>query len=276
MNISELEARTGIAKQNIRFYEKKGLLHPVRNAENNYREYTEEDISTLQVIKILRKLDVAIEDIRRILEAEMELSELMGRHLSVLLKKQKELDASIDICKSLMHTDLDTLDVDGVLQKMEDLERKGGKFKSILNDYKKVVRAEERKRFSFKPDNMALTPAEFTEALFQYANENNLNLVVTKESMYPVFEIDGVEYTAERRFGRFGATIRCRMTHPEELEKEMRMVPEGRRKRLRFFYRCLLPIGLLLYLMAVSGSASLEIIISICVVPILIWVFDTR
>ncbi len=28
MNINELERLTGITKQNIRFYEKKGLLHP--------------------------------------------------------------------------------------------------------------------------------------------------------------------------------------------------------------------------------------------------------
>ena len=35
MNINELERLTGITKQNIRFYEKKELLHPVRNTVNN-------------------------------------------------------------------------------------------------------------------------------------------------------------------------------------------------------------------------------------------------
>ena len=39
MNISEVELKTGITKQNIRLYEKKGLLHPRRNKENSYREY---------------------------------------------------------------------------------------------------------------------------------------------------------------------------------------------------------------------------------------------
>lgn len=37
MNINELERLTGITKQNIRFYEKKELLHPARNSINNYR-----------------------------------------------------------------------------------------------------------------------------------------------------------------------------------------------------------------------------------------------
>lgn len=56
MNINELERLTGITRQNIRFYEKKGLLYPKRNPENNYREYTEEDVTTLKTIKLLRKL----------------------------------------------------------------------------------------------------------------------------------------------------------------------------------------------------------------------------
>ena len=60
MNINELESMTGISKQNIRFYEKKGLVHPARNEMNNYREYTQEDVKMLQIIKVLRKLDMPI------------------------------------------------------------------------------------------------------------------------------------------------------------------------------------------------------------------------
>ena len=60
MNINELERLTGITKQNIRFYEKKELLHPARNSENNYREYTQEDLTRLKAIKLLRKLDFSL------------------------------------------------------------------------------------------------------------------------------------------------------------------------------------------------------------------------
>lgn len=52
---------------------------------------------------------------------------------------------------------------------------------------------------------------ENTDALLVYANENNLNLTITKAGMYPEFEIDGVEYTASRRIGRFGAVVQCTM-----------------------------------------------------------------
>ena len=258
MNIKEVETQTGITKQNIRFYEKKGLLHPERGMENNYREYTEADIGTLKLIKIFRRLDVPIEDIRRILDGETEMDAMIQSHLDMLLEKKNGLDAAIKMCCFLLNTDMETMDAGEVLCKMDDMEKKGGHFMSILNDYKKVSKAEYKREFTIYPDNMALNPAEFTEVLFQYAEENDLNLVIMKEGMYPVFEIDGVEYTAYRRNGRYGAVIHCGMTHPELLEEEYKDVPDGRRKGFRMLYLYILPMlvifGLCLCGSIVSGS----------------------
>ena len=64
MRIKEIEKRTGISSPNIRFYEAEGLISPVRNKENNYREYSEEDLSRLEQIKTLRLLGVPIGDIK--------------------------------------------------------------------------------------------------------------------------------------------------------------------------------------------------------------------
>ena len=56
MTIKELEQRTGLPRTAIRFYEQQGLIRPERR-ENNYRNYTQEDLSTLEKIKLLlRKL----------------------------------------------------------------------------------------------------------------------------------------------------------------------------------------------------------------------------
>lgn len=273
MNIQELEKRTGITKQNIRFYEKKGLLCPERNAVNNYREYTKEDERTLKTIRILRKLDVSIEEIRETLEGRLALEELMQRHLAELENRQKELKAGISICRKLSHTGMSGLDPEAVLTEMEAMEAQGGKFMAIMNDYKIFAKAERKKTFSFVPDNMVLTPAEFTEALLQYAKENELNLVITKEGMYPVFEIDGVEYTAERRFGRFGAMIRCTMTHPEELDEDLEGIPKKRRTWFRIAAACLIPAGLFLYFILVSGNFFLGMLMGVCMIPLLAWNF---
>ena len=218
MNIKELERRTGITKQNIRFYERKGLLNPVRNEGNNYREYVEEDVKTLEVVKILRKLDMSIEDIHRILQKEVELDVAVKEHLDVLREKQSQLEACIHVCQKLGGISLEELDTGKVLKEMEEEERKGGLFMAIVNDYKAVSREESLKEFNFVPNSMAKTPEEFSEALLEYAKEKGLNLVITEPGMYPIFEIDGIEYTADRVFSRMGAVIRCRMTHPEIAE----------------------------------------------------------
>ena len=67
MNIKEVEKVTGISSQNIRFYEKSGLVHPDRNEENGYREYDTNDIRILKLIKMFRMIDMPIEQIKLIL-----------------------------------------------------------------------------------------------------------------------------------------------------------------------------------------------------------------
>lgn len=216
MNINELERLTGITKQNIRFYEKKALLHPNRNPENNYREYSEEDVATLKTIKLLRKLDFSLEDIHSVLSAEIPLHTLLEQHLGELQSRKQKLQSCIDICHDLLLTDIAKIDVEKTLEKMDRIEQNGGMFMSIIKDYKKYAAAQHKRGFSFQPDTMVMNSGEFLEALFLYANENNQNLEIIKEGMYPVFLLDGVEYKAQRIFGRFGATIQCTMTHPEE------------------------------------------------------------
>lgn len=50
VTIKEAEMQTGITRQNIRYYEKIGLLQPSREQENKYRNYSEEDIRRLKLI----------------------------------------------------------------------------------------------------------------------------------------------------------------------------------------------------------------------------------
>ena len=55
MKINEVEARVGVTKKNIRFYEEKGLIAPRRNSENGYREYGTGEVEQLKQIKLDRK-----------------------------------------------------------------------------------------------------------------------------------------------------------------------------------------------------------------------------
>ena len=44
MKMKEAEARTGLDRKNIRYYESEELLAPRRTEGNRYRDYSEEDI----------------------------------------------------------------------------------------------------------------------------------------------------------------------------------------------------------------------------------------
>ncbi len=139
----------------------------------------------------------------------------------------------------------------------------------IIEDYKKVVECEGKKEFSFVPDTMALTPREFTDALLQFANENNLNITITKESMYPRFLLDGIEYEADRVFGRLGAVIRCHMVNPED--GEARDVPQERREKMKLVHRLMAPVIMIVCVLLFWASrqftlASLLVALSMAII----------
>ena len=65
VTIKEAELLTGITRQNIRYYEKMGLIYPSREKENQYRKYNKDDIRRLKLIYMFRKLDMPLEEIQQ-------------------------------------------------------------------------------------------------------------------------------------------------------------------------------------------------------------------
>jgi len=136
MKINEVEAKTGITKKNIRFYEEQKLLNPKRNVENGYRVYSEEDVRTLQQIKMMRKLGVSIEEIRQMLLGHHTISDGMQRHLVTLEREKQNTEHAISICKNLLQENLCLADFDPeeVFRQMETMEATGATFKNKQNE----------------------------------------------------------------------------------------------------------------------------------------------
>lgn len=65
--IKEISNILNISSNKIRFYEEKGLIHPIRN-DNNYRIYTEENLAKLQLILTYRTLNISIENIQNLMK----------------------------------------------------------------------------------------------------------------------------------------------------------------------------------------------------------------
>ncbi|HAK42254.1 MAG TPA: methyltransferase [Clostridium sp.] len=67
--IREVAELLNITTNKIRFYEKKGLLNPLRDVDNEYRKFNHEDIMKLQSILLYRSIGLSIKDIRDILKS---------------------------------------------------------------------------------------------------------------------------------------------------------------------------------------------------------------
>ena len=141
MKINEVEAQVGITKKNIRFYEEQGLLSPRRNSENGYRDYGEAEVAILRRIKLMRKLGVPLEEIRR-MQAGGTVADGMRRHLVTLERERKSLEQSIQLCGSLKDREerLDALDAAALLEEMERLEQTGTTFQDKQKQDAKPVR----------------------------------------------------------------------------------------------------------------------------------------
>ena len=130
MKINEVEALVGITKKNIRFYEEQGLLSPRRNSENGYRDYGEGEVAALQQIKLLRKLGVPLEEIRRMQGGACTVADGMRRHLVTLERERRNLEQSMELCRELKDQEVRLKDLDAarLLEEMERLERSGTTF----------------------------------------------------------------------------------------------------------------------------------------------------
>ena len=63
MKTNELEKEIGLSKYTIRYYKRE---------ENGYRDYDDETVQKLKIIKFLRNLQISVDDIKAILEGELD------------------------------------------------------------------------------------------------------------------------------------------------------------------------------------------------------------
>ncbi|CAG7646980.1 methyltransferase domain-containing protein [Paenibacillus allorhizosphaerae] len=101
MQIKEIAAKLNISPRAIRFYEEKGLIHPAKSAENQYRSFTENDVWKLQCIIALREVGMSIEDIRlALIEVDAgnqsELLSLLEIQRSVMFSQWLELKQMVE------------------------------------------------------------------------------------------------------------------------------------------------------------------------------------
>ena len=136
MKIKELENILSISRSNIRFYEKQGLFFPERK-DNNYREYTEQDIEVLKKIIIFRKMGFTVEEIKLIQNNDLPFAEAIANAQRRIEDEIEQLNGSLKLIKQVAQENLsfDEIDIDEHWNTISESEKSGEKFVDICKDF---------------------------------------------------------------------------------------------------------------------------------------------
>ena len=108
MKISEVCDKTGLTKRTIRFYEEKGLIAPESEDKNgkSFREYSDDDVRTLNAVSTLRRLDFSIDEISQMINAPDSINAIVTAKLSTLISAHNELGEIINTLEGLAQSDI--------------------------------------------------------------------------------------------------------------------------------------------------------------------------
>lgn len=141
MLINEVEQIVGLSKKSIRYYEENGLLKPIRNHENDYRIYQDEDIHKLKVIKFLRELGVPIRELKLLNEDQMTLEECMMDRIKKIEAAEENYQKVKNMCMEIKNTNTNFHDIDitKYFYHINKLNKEGFTMREVRQSKKKKI-----------------------------------------------------------------------------------------------------------------------------------------
>lgn len=123
MTIKEIEQLTGLPRANVRYYEAEGLIQPARR-ENGYRVYSGEDAAMLLKIRLLRCLDISLEEVKAIQAGTASMEDALRKSLETQAEKQEQLLRTRELTRRMLEERVafETLDAAAYLQLLESEE----------------------------------------------------------------------------------------------------------------------------------------------------------
>ncbi|QSO50508.1 MerR family transcriptional regulator [Alicyclobacillus curvatus] len=106
MKISELAQRTGLTAYTIRFYEKEGLLDTrhVQREGNNYRNYSDDAVERLKLVKKFQGIGCSLTELKDILQDYDTNSRTHEEIIEWILQKMNEVERKKDELDGILAT----------------------------------------------------------------------------------------------------------------------------------------------------------------------------
>ena len=184
MNIREAAERAGTSVRTLRYYEEVGLIAPDRAEENNYREYSEEAVKRLRLIRAYRELQFSVEQIRGLLAASSrERDVLLEEHVEKLREQRKRIDNRIAIAETLRMIGperLGEIDFSRLDEQIEQAQRfldENEEMRALSEKFKRLSKEQEERMAKGLVERLAAVASEedvpaAIEALRDWIEEN--------------------------------------------------------------------------------------------------------
>lgn len=95
MTIAEVSRKYGLSADTLRYYEKEGLIPPVRRRENGLRDYSQQDCNWVEFIKCMRGAGLSIETLREYVRLFKQGNRTLQKRKNLLIKEREALQARI-------------------------------------------------------------------------------------------------------------------------------------------------------------------------------------
>ena len=102
-SIQDVSNKTGLSTHTLRYYEKEGLISGVERSQGGFRQYTEEDLERLGLIRCLKNTGMSIQEIARFVQLTHEGDhtleervELLREHRDRVLERMAEMQQHLD------------------------------------------------------------------------------------------------------------------------------------------------------------------------------------
>lgn len=141
MYIHELAKLSGITTRTLRYYDEIGLLIPEKRRDTGYRIYHQQHIDRLQQILFYRELDMPLDQIKDILNAEgFEQLKSLRQHQDALLLKKQYINGLLETVKKTIESIEDGLT-------MTNEEKFEGFKQQIINENERYYGEEIRNKY---------------------------------------------------------------------------------------------------------------------------------
>lgn len=95
MNIKKVSEQTGVSADTIRYYERIGLLPRVRRNKSGIRDFSEQDIATLEFIRCFRRAGMSVESLIEYMNLVEQGEGTEEARMHLLQEQRDKLDARI-------------------------------------------------------------------------------------------------------------------------------------------------------------------------------------